>query len=1163
MKKIFTLVLLTASCICFGQIGFQQNTVIHHFDGDINPNSAVIADIDGDGKPDILRSGSTHVVWQKNLDGQGNFGRGNFLLSISLKDIQAVDIDNDNDLDVFGVSFGDGVTNIVRRRNLGGGVFEDGAAYMTDGISLTDPNVQYVDVNGDNALDIIYNDYPNMKLLMNNGQGQFLSADIILFPTVDSYFLIDFTGDGKPDLVTDTGYDIKAYKNNGFGSFILSETMDTNGIGNTFSGGDIDGDGDNDILYMYQNGNNRSIKWYKNNNGVFANGSVLITITSASTIVNPNIKLLATDVDGDSKVDIICATPDMDRLAWYKNLGNATFGPEQVFSLTADNVSTIALGDIDGNGKQDLVSASPNNHTVAWYKNTGAGFTGELPISRTTLYPNKAVAGDLDGDGDPDLAVSSHGDNKVSWIKNPGGNSDMASLHQIVVSNTLRGARNVNIIDIDKDGDFDITAESWFQQNNITFTSLVWFKNNGSGSFIQETLLPNNDTNGLMSLADIDNDGDTDIVTHYGTTLNVLKNNGSGAFSAAQPMAVTIYSQYTTMLFDYVDTDAILDMILINNSSGRYFKGTGQGNFATPLNIPGIIANAKYKLFDRNGDGHKDLMYIKNYSSQYGTFYKNPTGNFNTPGSSEIAGTVSDLYVHDLNNDGSQDLILSSSYKPLLVNLYGYGEQMIDQFGSEASSIGVADFNGDGNMDIFTSVFYTHSVNIYKNMGPFTNTVTGIVRLDADANTCTPDDPVVQQILVTMQNGSTTWSAFTNANGNYSMIAAQGTYTTSVTSSLPNFVVTPQSQQSEFTNNSGENATANFCLQPTAQITDLEADIFRVMDVRPGFPVQYKVVVKNTGTVQVAGAVTVNFDDTKLNFNSVTPAATSQTANTFTFDLGNMLPFAVKEFILNFTAKTIPTINLGDNVVLTANATVTSDATPANNTATDTAIVVGSYDPNDIAVREGSQILLEDADEYLHYLIRFQNTGNYYAERVVVKNPIDSKLDWTSMQLESMSHAGRVEIINGTEAIFTFDAIYLPASEVNEPASHGYIAYKIKPKTNVQLGDTFTEQAHIFFDFNPAIDTNVVTTTVTDNAAGLPQFTAETVSVYPVPSKGMLNVKANTAIAKIEIYNQAGQCVLSNASQSSIDISGLGHGIYFAKIEDVNGSTVTKKAVKN
>ena len=75
---------------------------------------------------------------------------------------------------------------------------------------------------------------------------------------------------------------------------------------------------------------------------------------------------------------------------------------------------------------------------------------------------------------------------------------------------------------------------------------------------------------------------------------------------------------------------------------------------------------------------------------------------------------------------------------------------------------------------------------------------------------------------------------------------------------------------------------------------------------------------------------------------------------------------------------------------------------------------MGAYDPNDIQVVEGPEIAFEDVDNYLHYIIRFQNTGNFYAQKVVVTNELDDKLDWTTFQLESYSHPIRVELLNGT-----------------------------------------------------------------------------------------------------------------------------------------------------
>lgn len=1173
MKKIFTLLFL---CVCGGvyaQIGFANHTVVDESFGDINTEYVSIADIDGDGKNDVISKGYSKIVWHKNLDGQGTFGRGNIIhTDEDMLKVITGDIDGDGDPDIifhtYQAEYPLNKVNIIK--NNGNGTFGPVMTTSSSGDytgNFQDLNIRLADIDADGKQDIVFIKGFDICWLKNiNGQDFAPPAIIAQLSPVEmiTFICADFTGDGLPDIVYDQGDTLGYVKNNGNGNFAAIQTLDTGLEGYNLAAADADGDGDNDVLFLKQqqspSGYVRTIVWYKNTNGQFASQQTILPSLNNIQIYNAELfDMQYTDVDGDGMQDAIISTTVSGRLAWYKNMGNLTFGSEQLVNPSLIHIKNFAIGNIDGNSAPDIVAASPGGNRLVWHKNTGAGFAAEKNIN-TMLRSAQVVAGDIDGDGDLDLVASAGTDYKVVWFKNNGGQGSFNGEQQIVLTSNLVNAENVQLHDMDGDGDLDITAESWTGGN---YSTIVWFKNDGQGNFTQQILMPYAINNGKPYYVDIDNDGDVDHVA-LAYNLHIRKNDGSGVFSSPQTMPLGLNASYPVqLLFEDMDNDGMIDVVAINGPNSRYFKGTGNGTFAAAVIINGLV-EGEYALEDLDGDGDRDLIYFNYLSSTMG-WYKNLDGLSFGPkyAISTTAQTIRGLKVYDVDADGHSDIIISSE------GSYPVGWHKND--GSENFSIfnpisgitglggtlDIADINADGKMDVIASVGW------YENLGPFTNTVAGTVRHDIDANGCTDDDTGVPQMLVTMQSAGNTWSAFTNPDGNYSMIAGQGSYNTSVTTTLPNFTVTPQSQQSVFINNSGETSTTNFCLQAMQQITDFEVNIYRIADVRPGFPAQYRVVVKNIGTVQTAGSVTVNFDSAKVNFNSALPAATSQAGGALTFDLGTMLPFAVKEFTLNFTAKTIPTINLGDEVVLTASATVAGDATPGNNTATNIAIVVGSYDPNDIAVREGSQILIEDADEYLHYLIRFQNTGNYYAERVVVKNPLDSKLDWTTMQIEGMSHTGRAEIINGTEATFTFDAIYLPAMTVNEPASHGYIAYKIKPKANVALGDTFTEQAHIYFDFNPAIDTNIVTTTIVDNVNGVPQFTAETVSVYPVPSKAVLNVKANSDIAKIEIYNQAGQCVLANTMQNSIDISALSHGIYFAKIENVHGSSVTKKVVKN
>src|SRR5690606_17827837 len=122
-------------------------------------------------------------------------------------------------------------------------------------------------------------------------------------------------------------------------------------------------------------------------------------------------------------------------------------------------------------------------------------------------------------------------------------------------------------------------------------------------------------------------------------------------------------------------------------------------------------------------------------------------------------------------------------------------------------------------------------------------------------------------------------------------------------------------------------------------------------------------------------------------------------------------------------------------------------------------VVIGSYDPNDIQVLEGPEILVGDLDNYLHYIIRFQNTGTASAINVQVTNRLDPNLNWETFQILETSHPADIRITNGQFATFTFNDIYLPDSTTNEVASNGFIAYKIKPLSTLQVGDIMSNTA--------------------------------------------------------------------------------------------------------
>jgi hypothetical protein len=86
----------------------------------------------------------------------------------------------------------------------------------------------------------------------------------------------------------------------------------------------------------------------------------------------------------------------------------------------------------------------------------------------------------------------------------------------------------------------------------------------------------------------------------------------------------------------------------------------------------------------------------------------------------------------------------------------------------------------------------------------------------------------------------------------------------------------------------------------------------------------------------------------------------------------------------------------------------------------------------------------------------------------------------------SASHNYQLSIENDNKLTWQFNDIKLPYDGIDEPASHGYIAYRIKPISSVHVGDTLKNSASIYFDYNLPVITNTEKTIVLDLTAPLP-----------------------------------------------------------------------------
>jgi len=440
------------------------------------------------------------------------------------------------------------------------------------------------------------------------------------------------------------------------------------------------------------------------------------------------------------------------------------------------------------------------------------------------------------------------------------------------------------------------------------------------------------------------------------------------------------------------------------------------------------------------------------------------------------------------------------------------------------------------------------------------NKVIGNIKYD-----CGGTNTNLDNVKINVSEGSQSGLSFTNANGNYSLFFGQSAVSVTPAMEHPNyFTVSPANYVHTFTT-VGNVETADFCVSANGLHPDMKVEIIPLTLARPGFNTWYKIVYTNNGSLTQSGTVGFTYDDAVQDFYYTFPAAAAQSTGNITWDFVDLLPLESRTITVALNVNSpqeTPAVNIGD--FLFFNATITSvltDETPADNAAAIHQVVSGSFDPNDKEVAEGAKITPEQIGDYLHYVIRFQNTGTTEAENVVVKDMLTSNLDKSTLEIVSASHPFRSTLTDGNRLEFFFENIMLPAVAVDEPGSHGYVAFRIKPASTVVLGSTMTNNANIYFDYNFPILTNTVSTLVSLLSNDQVVFDQEYVlAPNPVSDKFTISFKKDRNVQSVSVYNMLGQMVQTVAGDVNglvtVDVAGLESGNYFVSVLSDKGKAM-------
>jgi uncharacterized repeat protein (TIGR01451 family) len=231
---------------------------------------------------------------------------------------------------------------------------------------------------------------------------------------------------------------------------------------------------------------------------------------------------------------------------------------------------------------------------------------------------------------------------------------------------------------------------------------------------------------------------------------------------------------------------------------------------------------------------------------------------------------------------------------------------------------------------------------------------------------------------------------------------------------------------------------------------------------------------------------------------------------------------------------------------------------------------IGAYDPNDkqgFPNGVGEDHNIRPGQE-LEYLIRFQNTGTDTAFTVMIRDTLSAFLDPASVRPGASSHPYTWSLSGEGVITFMFKNILLPDSNINEPASHGFVQFRIAQQPNLPLGSVIENDAAIYFDFNAPIITN--TTWHTLYKSPLMSATNEpghnrkqqSLEIWPNPVKDQTSVRLKKASAgnkRVNLYNSTGQTLQSfhfTGQETILKCPSLTPGHYWIQVTDVKGITL-------
>jgi uncharacterized repeat protein (TIGR01451 family) len=809
--------------------------------------------------------------------------------------------------------------------------------------------------------------------------------------------------------------------------------------------------------------------------------------------------------------------------------------PQEIASTATTGYTRLTIADFNNDSTKDIIANDPIA-MAGWYENQGNGnfqYKTLIPELDSSFVLNHA---DLDQDQDPDIIGSSMDSTPLPislvWLPNKGGTLDTSN----TIGSFSKLLYKTEPADFDQDGDIDLAWRAGRFNSNIQPISshIGWVENLGNGNF--DTLrtlqanLPDSTYHSrpVMEAGDLNGDGKPDLLCSSLDSVPAMiwYERQSNGFSGPKVIAAQDSQASAVQIADF-DQDSDQDVAVVSEQNSRiaWYENQGGGNFGAQQ----VLSTA----FD----------------------------------------SVAVLQIGDLNNDGRPDILAGDRKAELIGWLPNQGGghfgtvQWLPYEASGIDHIRLADVSGDGALDIVAAT--DSGIVWYANDYSADHQIEGRVFRDANSNgQYDAGEPALQNKKVFAKGGITTVTQ-TDSAGHYRMPRDSGAYKLQVTQPQYWTFTTPAAGHYQDTMNSNSPDTLagrDFGLRPLPNVQDLRVSLTPYFFPVPGQTFGYAVTYENEGTktVQNPTVQLVFHDSLKLDSASVT--LTQAGGDTLAYTVPSPLqPGDQGSFKLHFSLPPLAAL-VGDSVFSWVRIQPSAnDTTPQNNVTTLLEAILGAVDPNDKQVMNNIPEQAGDvpaAENTMDYRIRFQNTGTAPAFDIRIEDTLSKHLRPETFRMVAASHDYTLNIrtsdrLDRTIVIWRFKDIMLPDSGTNEPASHGFVRFRIERDSSLTLGDSVRNRAGIYFDFNPVVLTNYATgtldtpaTTLRRPAPAAPQADLN-FRAYPNPSNGTLHFRGNFRPGKplqLRVLNLQGRVVAERAlaqPQAHLD---LPKGLYVVQL---------------